>query len=337
MALRVALSEADGVLVSDRGRGVASDEHVRTALATRSKGRPLVWDPHPDGRQPPAGATLATPNLAEAISDSDAEPPDDERELAELACRLARRWKVGQVAITLGRDGALLAPEGRRPWRVHCARASGDPHGAGAMFAAEVASRLADGRSSKDAVTSAVAAATGFVSDGYVREDRLRLFGRRSQAVSLSDGPTSPSLARALELAERVRKRGGTISATDACFDALHPDHVHRLEAAARLGDRLVVLLDRDRAVMAAALRDLPCVAEVVIFDGPTPLEALRLLRPEVWAKGDYDLDRSAESREVPSWGGRVAILPQAPGYQPEAILQGALEVDHTRSASTQT
>lgn len=313
VTLRVALSEADGVLVSDCGRGVASDKYIRTALAARSKGLPLVWDPHPNGMQPPPGAGLVTPNLTEAVSCAGGEQPGDERELAELASGLARRWQAERVAITLGHHGALLAPEARRPWRVHCARVSGDPHGAGCMFAAEVASRLADGRSCKDAVTSAVAAATQFVADGYVREDRLRLFGRRAQAERPNEGSPSPSLARALKLAERVRMRGGTISATDGFFDALQGGHVSGLEAAARLGDRLVVLLSSDRLAGAAALRDLACVDEVAIFDEPSPLEALRLLRPEVWAKGSsYDLGGLPESREAPSWGGRVAVLPQA-------------------------
>jgi bifunctional ADP-heptose synthase (sugar kinase/adenylyltransferase) len=314
VTLRVALSEADGVLVSDCGRGVASDDHIRTALAARSEALPLAWDPHPHGTQPLASATLATPSLAEAVSCADGVQPEDERQLGELASGLARRWEVEQVAITLGRDGALLAPEGRRHWHVRCARASGDSRGAGDMFAAEVASRLADSRSGKDAVTSAVAAATRFVSDGYVREDRLRLLGRPRRARRPSGGSPSPSLARALELAERVRKHGGTISATDGRFDALRLDHVRCLEAAARLGDRLIVLLTSDRAAGAAALRDLACVGEVAIFDGPSPLESLRLLRPEVWAKGDHDIDRLSEHREVPSWGGRVAILPQALG-----------------------
>ncbi len=317
VTMRVALSEADGVLVSDGGRGIASDHHIRTALAARSKGLPLIWDPHPNGMPPLPGATLVTPNLAEAVSSGDGEQPGDEPALAKLACGLARRWKVGQVAITLGQEGALLAPETRRPWRVHCAKVSDDPRGAGDMFAAEIASRLADRRSSKDAVTSAVAAATQFVSDGYVREDRLRLFGRRAKVVS--PGKVSPSLAKALELAERVRKQGGTISATDACFDALRRDHVRCLEAAARLGDRLVVLLNSDRSDSEAALRDLACVDEVAIFDGSSPLETLRQLRPEVWAKGGaFDVNGLPEIREAPTWGGRVAILPHALGHQTE-------------------
>lgn len=338
-ALRAALREADGVLVSDYGRGVASDAHVRAALAARAKTLPLVWDPHPRGLPPLAGATLATPNLTEAVSRGGDERPGEEHGLAELARGLARRWEVERVAITLGEEGALLAPEARGPWRVRCAKASGDPCGAGDMFAAEAAARLADGHGCKEAITTAVAAATQFVSDGYTREDRLRFFGRRP-AAAVSDGgdAPSPSLAKALELAERVRGRGGTISATGGCFDVLHVGHVRCLEAAARLGDHLIVLLNSDRSVSAlkgadrplvsereraATLRALACVDEVAIFDGPTPVEALRLLRPEVWAKGgDYDVDELPESRELPSWGGRVAILPYLEGRSTTRLIE---------------
>lgn len=314
VTLRVALSEADGVLVSDHGRGVAADKHIRMALATRSKALPLVWDPDPNGPPPLKGAALVTPSLAEAVSCAGAEQPGDEDELGELARALAHRWQAERVCITLGPDGALLAPQPRRPWRVHSAKASGERRGAGDMFAAEVASRLADGQRCKDAVTSAVAAATRFVSEGYVREDRLRFFGRRGPvAADPVEGSPSPSLLRALELARRVRKRGGTISATDGRFDVLRRDHVRWLEAAARLGDRLVVLVDSNRSELAPALRALGCVDAVAIFDGPAPLEALRLLRPEVWVRGgDHDVSQLSESRDLPSWGGRVALLTHA-------------------------
>ncbi|HWA52874.1 MAG TPA: PfkB family carbohydrate kinase [Solirubrobacterales bacterium] len=312
MILRSALSEANGVLVSDCGQGIASDPQVRTALTTRPRRVPLVWDPDPHGATPLSGTTLVTPNLVEALACSDEVAPGGESDLAELATGLARRWRADQVVLTLGEDGAMLAPGARGPWHVLCAKAPGETRGAGAMFAAEVTSRLADGRNGKDAVISAVAAATRYVSDGYTREDRLRLLGRRSQAASLSAPSPSPTLARALKMAGRVRKRGGTIIATDASFDVLRREHVRCFEAAARLGDRLVVLLDSEHSAGAAALHRLPCVDEVAIFDGASPLETLRLLRPEVWARSRNAIEALPESHEVSSWGGRLALLPHA-------------------------
>jgi len=324
-ASRAALDEADGVLVSDCGRGVASNAQVRATLAARAGRLPLVWDPHPGGLPPLAGATLATPNLAEAVASVGKEQPDDEEELGKLARGLSREWKVERVAITLGEDGALLGPEdGRLPVRVHCAKASGDSCGAGDMFAAEAAARLADGHDCKEAVTSAVAAATRFVAGGDAGGARISLLDPTPRTARGS-GSVPPSLAKALALAARVRRAGGTVSATGGRFDLLHLGQVRCLEAAARLGDCLIVLVNSDRSVgalkgvngpllrereRAAALRRLACVDEVVIFDGPTPTEALRLLRPDVWAKsGDYDVDELPEGREVHSWGGRVAII----------------------------
>ncbi|MDN5750424.1 MAG: hypothetical protein L0H64_18245, partial [Pseudonocardia sp.] len=47
------------VLVSDYGRGVAADQHVRAALA--ACGTPVVWDPHPRGEAPVPGTAVVTP------------------------------------------------------------------------------------------------------------------------------------------------------------------------------------------------------------------------------------------------------------------------------------
>jgi len=338
-ALCAALREADGVLVSDYGRGVAANAHVRAALAARSEGLPLAWDPHPRGLPPLAGATLATPNRAEAVACAGGEGQAGEEELGELAKELARRWKVERVAITLGEDGALLsAAAGGPPLRVRCATAAGDPCGAGDMFAAEAAARLADGHGPKEAVTSAVAAATRFVSGGEGGAARISLLDPAPRPGGRNGGSIPDSLAKALALADRVRRAGGTVSATGGCFDLLHLGHVRCLEAAARLGDCLIVLLNSDRSASAlkgadrplvgeleraATLRALACVDEVAIFDGPTPVEALRLLQPDVWAKGgDYDVDELPEGREVRSWGGRVAILPYLEGRSTTRLIE---------------
>jgi bifunctional ADP-heptose synthase (sugar kinase/adenylyltransferase) len=59
-----ALDGADAVLVSDYGNGVTAAPTVRAALSRLRV--PLIWDPHPRGAAPVRGATLITPNRAEA-------------------------------------------------------------------------------------------------------------------------------------------------------------------------------------------------------------------------------------------------------------------------------
>jgi D-beta-D-heptose 7-phosphate kinase/D-beta-D-heptose 1-phosphate adenosyltransferase len=49
----------------------------------------------------------------------------------------------------------------------------------------------------------------------------------------------------------------------------------------------------------------------VVAFDGDTPEALIRVVKPDVFAKGgDYGLDRLPEARVVEELGGAVQILP---------------------------
>ena len=90
-------------------------------------------------------------------------------------------------------------------------------------------------------------------------------------------------------------------------FDPLHIGHLHHLQAARALGDRLVVALNDDAWLIrkknhyfmpeterAEILRGLACVDEVFILHGDRDdaSEAILSIRPDVFAKGgDRDLD----------------------------------------------
>jgi D-beta-D-heptose 7-phosphate kinase / D-beta-D-heptose 1-phosphate adenosyltransferase len=338
--MRRALERADAVLVSDYGRGVAADELVRAALAASRPGGPLVWDPHPRGPAPLPGASLATPNLAEATRLAPAGAGGGNRDVGALARGLLGAWEAKAVCITRGADGALLTEPGEPVREFPCAAAQGDPCGAGDRFAVAAAVALARGATPAAAVAAAVGAASEFVAASGAR--RLALVKGVSETPGTVDvrgvGTAPGSIAPALAVAARARARGGTVVATGGCFDLLHVGHVRTLEAARALGDCLVVLLNGDRSVRrlkgperplvgelerAAMLKALGCVDEVAIFDEPVPEEALRLLRPDVWAKGgDYEPDELPEAEAVASWGGRVAILPYLEGRSTTRLIE---------------
>ena len=142
------------------------------------------------------------------------------------------------------------------------------------------------------------------------------------------------------DVVARVRARGGRVVATGGCFDVLHAGHVACLEAARRLGDSLVVLLNSDASVTrlkgpgrpvhtaqdrARVLLGLGCVDAVVVFEEDSPHAALERLRPDVWAKGgDYAAATLPEAPLVRSWGGRVVLLPYLPGRSTTRIIQHA-------------
>ncbi len=324
-ALRGSVRDADGILVSDYGNGMAGLPAVRWALGERQAGVPLVWDPHPRGPEPLPGAELATPNRDEA----GARCGHDGGELdgaVELAAELVRRWRVASVAVTCGGEGVVLARDGRTAILAG-EQVDGDPCGAGDRFAVAAARLLAAGCDHDLAVSIAAATASRFVAAGGARgidpppaPDPLCVVGE--EGIGTAPISIEPAMRRAAE----IRAAGGTVVATGGCFDLLHAGHLRTLRAAARLGDCLIVLLNGDRSVArlkgpgrplvgelerAELLGALDCVDEVAIFDEETPVEALSLLRPDVWAKGgDHEMERLPEREALSSWGGRVVLLP---------------------------
>ena len=172
--LDAALAGAGAVLVSDYGRGVAADPDVRAALARAVARRvPVVWDPHPRGPEPVPGATVVTPNLAEARQAAQAHGRATTAAGAgapvalELAGQLLERWEARAVAVTLGGAGAVV-----RHRHGACSAAPApsvdeqDPCGAGDHFAGGVAAALACGATVDEAVAEAVHGAAGFVARG---------------------------------------------------------------------------------------------------------------------------------------------------------------------------
>jgi rfaE bifunctional protein nucleotidyltransferase chain/domain len=198
-----------------------------------------------------------------------------------------------------------------------------DTCGAGDRFATSALAALVGGAVTLEAVQQAVTAAAAFVERG---------------------GAASYGLERHVEsgpgVAERVRARGGTVVATGGCFDLLHAGHVATLEAARALGDCLVVCLNSDESVRrlkgssrplvpqddrARVLAALECVDEVVVFDEDTPLEVIRRVRPDVWAKGgDYAGAELPEAPVLQEWGGQAVVLPYLQGRSTTSLVESA-------------
>lgn len=130
---------------------------------------------------------------------------------------------------------------------------------------------------------------------------------------------------------------GGRVVFTNGVFDLLHPGHVDVLTAARREGDALVVGLNADASVRrlkgperpvrseaerAYVLAALAAVDVVVVFDQDTPLELIRLLRPDVLVKGgDYTEATIVGAADVRALGGRVVVVPITPGHSTTSTI----------------
>jgi rfaE bifunctional protein nucleotidyltransferase chain/domain len=142
-----------------------------------------------------------------------------------------------------------------------------------------------------------------------------------------------------LELQPRLAALPRPIVFTNGVFDILHRGHVTYLAHARALGASLVVGLNSDASARslnkapgrplnaegdrAAVLAALESVSLVTLFDEPTPLALLALVRPDRYVKGgDYDIESLAETALVRSWGGEASALAFVDGYSTTSLVE---------------
>lgn len=130
---------------------------------------------------------------------------------------------------------------------------------------------------------------------------------------------------------------GKKIVFTNGCFDILHRGHVTYLNEARKLGDALIIGLNADASVKRLkgsqrpinneldrkfVIQNLRCVNAVEIFEEDTPLELIKLIRPQVLVKGgDWKIDQIVGGREVMAWGGKVLSLNFVDGYSTTSVI----------------
>jgi D-glycero-beta-D-manno-heptose 1-phosphate adenylyltransferase len=137
------------------------------------------------------------------------------------------------------------------------------------------------------------------------------------------------------------RRAGHGITLANGCFDLLHVGHVRYLEAAKKLGGRLVVAINTDESVRALKGRGRPlmpaaeraeilaalsAVDAVVIFFEPDVRALVQEIRPDVHAKGtDYTVETVPERDVVLECGGRVEIVGDAKKHSASEIIRSRL------------
>lgn len=106
-------------------------------------------------------------------------------------------------------------------------------------------------------------------------------------------------IAELSQIINKLKAEGKKIVHCHGCFDLMHPGHIKYFQAAKKMGDVLAVTVTPDRYVdkgpgrpvfnenlRAEAIAALECVDYVAINKWPTAEETLRLLRPDIYVKG---------------------------------------------------
>jgi D-beta-D-heptose 7-phosphate kinase / D-beta-D-heptose 1-phosphate adenosyltransferase len=328
-----ALSVADAVILSDYDKGVLNGSLCAEILGRcGAKGIPVFVDPKGKGWERYRGATCVTPNIAE-VQLVAGEKIEDDALLAECARSLRERYRVHWLLVTCGPKGMCLAgPDGFSSFITATAREVYDVSGAGDTVIATLAVGVASGLPIPRAAEIANIAAgivVGKLGSQAINAKELDAALRIHRTV----GRSKVTTLEAAQVQVQAWQAGGEkIIYANGSFDGLSPVHVHVLQKARELGDRLIVgitgdastarlngskravLSEQDRAYVLSALK---CVDLVVPFQDDTPLSSIEILRPDVVVQTTGSNGSAGDGREIiESYGGRVCIVPHPQGSE---------------------
>jgi rfaE bifunctional protein nucleotidyltransferase chain/domain len=150
----------------------------------------------------------------------------------------------------------------------------------------------------------------------------------------------APALA---EMLADLRRQGKRVVFTNGCFDLLHPGHIYLLSQAKSLGEVLVVGVNSDASVKRLKGAQRPILSEterilllsalevvdyVTTFREDTPLELIRLLRPQVLVKGgDWNLEAVVGREVVEEEDGKVVLISYQAGFSTTDIIKRILAI----------
>jgi D-beta-D-heptose 7-phosphate kinase/D-beta-D-heptose 1-phosphate adenosyltransferase len=338
---------ADVVLVSDYDKGVCTPGVMATAVATaKARGLRVLADPiRGHDYRKYHGCSAITPNRLEAGL-ATGRSLHGRAEVLEAAAQLQEQLDLEAAVVTLDKDGMALAhKDGRRKLLPTRPRQVYDITGAGDMVLSVLALALAAGADYEPAVALANVAGgleVERIGVATVTRDEILsdlLHGGASPGTPCTGGSAKvvalPGLCQELE---RRRRLGHKVVFTNGCFDVLHAGHVQYLQAARAQGDLLVVGLNSDSSVRqlkgagrpvnplearAQVLAALQVVDFVTVFDEATPLELVKVVKPDVLVKGsDYRKDEVVGAELVESYGGRVYLAQLHPGHSTTRLLE---------------
>ena len=312
------LKEARVLILEDYDKGVLQDPQALIAAA-KQNAVPVLVDPKAKPLSEYKNSDIVKPNEKEFADFSRVE----KKKFPEVARRICAEQDIKNIIITLGGEGMSINDASSsshipaRPVDVF------DVTGAGDTSAAVMGLGLALGVSVHQLSELANLASSLVIG---------KLGTAPISAPELESGLKLKTIGRGavdkhtlIDMVQEAKESGQRIVFTNGCFDILHAGHVTYLEEAAKLGDRLIVALNKDESVTrlkglgrpivkyesrALVMSGLGAVDWVVGFDEDTPERLLEEIRPDVLVKGgDYRDEQVVGGDIVREYGGSVKVL----------------------------
>ena len=320
------------VILSDYNKGTLQNAKELIAAANKAK-IPVFVDPKKNNFSCYHGATMITPNFKEfqaVVGEC-----HSETEIVEKAENLLKTHDVQALLITRGAQGMTLCCRDKKAqhFSTH-AQEVFDVTGAGDTVIATLAAAVASGLDlAQAAQLSNIAAGIAVSKLGSVSINVAEL--NRATTLNHLNNIMEEEQLRAEVSAARAK--GEKIVFTNGCFDILHAGHVHYLEQAKSLGNRLIVAVNDDAstkrlkgngrpindvAKRMAVLAGLSSVDWVVPFTEDTPASLINKLLPDVLVKGgDWKPTEIVGSDTVLKNGGEVKSLNFVDGCSTTSVI----------------
>lgn len=332
----------DGIIISDYAKGVCSDFFCANVIKiAHAYNIPVLVDPKGADWYKYELADFVTPNLKELCDVSGRNIINDDRQVAEVAREIKRKFSIKNLVVTRSEKGMSLINNEKIINAPAVAKEVFDVSGAGDTVAATLLAGIAGGLEVEKAVELANLAAGIVVSKvGTYPVRRSELLRETLQEARRSGESFRPlNWCEVLALTDNWHSIGESIVFTNGCFDILHVGHIVYLEKAARLGKHLVVGLNTDSSVKrlkgqarpivseyerARILAALACVDAVVLFDEDTPAELIKAIKPDILVKGGDYKPENVVGRED---AGEVKIIDFEDGYSTTGIIEEIKEL----------
>lgn len=333
------LPSVDVVVLSDYAKGVLSPHVCQQIIADAKRlNIPVLVDPKVRDFSRYAGATTICPNLSE-LALATGHGAGDIALLLEHGQRFVQKYGIEYLTVTMSERGiAVLWPEQQEHFPA-VVRQVFDVSGAGDTVIALLA-LCATCRLPVNLAARLANLAAGIIVGkiGTVPVTKIDLLAALSVAYTPQMHEKIFTLSQLMAKAQEWRAAGEKVVFTNGCFDLLHIGHVTLLEHSKQLGTKLVIGINSDASVSALKGPSRPIVGQlerarllaalsaadaVVVFDQPTPLEIIRMLKPDVLVKGgDYVDSMIVGTDDVKSWHGQVVLVPLVEGFSTTKIIE---------------
>jgi len=295
----------DVILLSDYGKGVLTFELTQSLITIANENeKKLLVDPKGLNYSKYNGAYLLTPNKKEA-SEATNSVIKDNKSLTQAIKSLKKQCNLEVSLITLSDQGVAIFDN---ELRIHPTVAIEvfDVTGAGDTILASLGFALSCNKNIDEAVKFANLASGVVVGKiGSATATLNEIIEYESSLNKSSSDEHIKTWDEISSIVSELKNKKKKIVFTNGCFDILHIGHIKYLEKAKNFGDILILGLNSNDSTQklkgktrpintqddrAYILASLEAVDYVVIFNEDTPLNLIKLIKPDVLVKGgDYE------------------------------------------------